>query len=72
MGEGSPSPAAAARVRRTGARGRCGTVGRVVVERGAVKALVSLALVAGAVVLLRRHREQQPTKDVWHEATTSS
>ena len=51
---------------------RCGSVDRVVVGRGAVKALVTLALAAGAVVLLRRQREQRPTKDVWREATTSS
>ncbi|MHC1558276.1 DLW-39 family protein [Actinomycetospora sp. C-140] len=37
-----------------------------------MKALVTLALAAGAVVLLRRQREQQPTKDVWREATTSA
>jgi hypothetical protein len=47
-------------------------VGRVIVGRGAVKALVTLALAAGAAVLLRRHRDQRPTRDVWHEATTSS
>ncbi|MEJ2864475.1 DLW-39 family protein [Actinomycetospora flava] len=37
-----------------------------------MKALVTLALVAGVAVVLRRQREQRPTKDVWREATTSA
>ncbi|WP_285658395.1 DLW-39 family protein [Actinomycetospora sp. NBRC 106375] len=37
-----------------------------------MKALVTLAVAAGAVLVLRRQREQRPTRNVWHEATTSS
>ena len=41
-------------------------------RRPTVKALVTLALAAGAAVVLRRRRDQRPARDVWHEATTSS
>jgi hypothetical protein len=43
--------------------------GRVSDERGAVKTLMALALAAGAALLVRRHRDQAPTKEVWADAT---
>jgi hypothetical protein len=45
------------------------TVDRVVVGRFRVKKLVTIALVAGAAVLLRRQRDARPAKDVWRDAT---
>jgi len=45
------------------------TVDRVAVGRFRVKKLVTIALVAGAAVLVRRQRDPRPAKDVWRDAT---
>jgi hypothetical protein len=45
------------------------TVDRVAVGRFRVKKLVTIALVAGAAVLVRRQRDARPAKDVWRDAT---
>jgi hypothetical protein len=44
-------------------------VGRVDVGRFRVKRLVTIALVAGVAVLVRRQRDARPAKDVWRDAT---
>ncbi|PVZ10880.1 DLW-39 family protein [Actinomycetospora cinnamomea] len=37
-----------------------------------MKTFVALALAAGAALLVRRHRDQSPAKEVWRDATRSA
>ena len=37
-----------------------------------MKKLVTIALAAGAVVLVRRQRDTRPAKDVWRDATRNT